>query len=111
MNWDHESVFQALAQRDTDEVTKTKDFYFVAIFSPQRPQCAHLYSPKSKRFSDFPLHLHPGKESWNPEQYLKILKSIGEIKIHGDIERPASDRWIRCKIDVWTAFARGLGLA
>lgn len=109
MEWDHESVFQALVRRYPDLITHTDAYYFVGIFSPQHPQCAHLYAPTSKKFSDFPLHLHPGKKSWKPEEYMKILPAIEEIKIHGERHRPPADRWIRCKVD-WNELATCLGL-
>ena len=109
MTWDHTSVFEALTQRFPDLVTRTESYHFVGIFSPQSPQCAHLYSPTSKRFSDFPLHLHPGKSSWNPTEYLKFLPAITEMKLHTGSNRRAADSWIRCKVN-WSRLAACLEL-
>jgi hypothetical protein len=108
MNWTHESVFQALAERFT-EVSRG-EYHFVYLFGPQEPQCACLYAPDSKKYSDFPLHLHPGKQSWNPDVYLGIIPAIGKMKLHGKPDRPVADRWIRCKVEDWNAFASALGL-
>jgi len=108
MEWTHESVFQALAKRFP--VTSTENMHFVYLFVRQEPQCAHLYAPDSKMHSDFPLHLHPGKISWKPDEYLKIIPAIGKMKLHGGPHRPAADRWIRCQVDDWNAFALALGL-
>jgi len=109
VNWDHASVFEALARRFPDLVTHTDTYHFVAIFAPQSPQCAHLYAPTSRVNADFPLHLHPGKSSWNTEEYNKILPAIEEIKLHIGSNRRPSDTWIRCKVD-WADFAECLGL-
>jgi hypothetical protein len=84
-------------------------YHFVAIFAPQSPQCAHLYAPTSRVYADFPLHLHPGKSSWNTEEYNKILPAIEEIKLHIGSNRRASDTWIRCKVD-WAVLAKCLAL-
>ena len=109
MAWHHESVFQALAKRWPALEVHTENLHFVGIFSPQQPQCAQFYSPDSRMYSDFPLHLHPGKESWKPEEYLKIIPAIREMKLHGESHRPVADRWIRCTVD-WDELARCLGL-
>jgi hypothetical protein len=109
MNWDHASVFEALARRFPDLVRHTDRSHFVAIFAPQSPQCAHLYSPTSRVYADFPLHLHPGKSSWNTDEYIKILPAIEEIKLHIGSNRRASDTLIRCKVD-WRVFAERLKL-
>jgi hypothetical protein len=108
MTWDHASVFKALAQRFPDLVTQTEQYHFVAIFSPQSPQCAHLYAPNSK-YSDWPLHLHPGKDSWSPSEYRKILPAIDEMKLHYRSDRRVPDMFIRCKVD-WVRLAACLDL-
>jgi hypothetical protein len=106
--WDHASVFQALAQRFPDLVVQTNDYHFVGIFSPQSPQCAVLYAPNAK-FSDWPLNLHPGKDSWSASEYRKILPAIDEMKLAFRKDRRAADMWIRCKVD-WVQLAACLGL-
>src|SRR5262245_27257324 len=108
MTWDHASVFEALAQRFPHLVTKN-DSHFVGIFSPQSPQCAHLYAPNSK-FRHRPLLLHPGKKSWSPREFQKILPAIDEMKLLVRTDRRASAKWISCKVD-WDRLAACLGLA
>jgi hypothetical protein len=108
MEWTHESVFQALAK--LFPVTLTVNCHFVCLFAPQKPQCACLYAPDSKKHSDFPLHLHPGKKSWKPDKYLRIIPAIGTMKLEGSPHRRPPVRWIRCKVDDWNALASALGL-
>jgi hypothetical protein len=107
---DHAAVFNALCAAYPDLVSKNLGYRFAAIFSPQEPQCAHLYEPGAGRYRNSPLCLHPGKTSWRPDVHRRILPAIRQLGIQGNESRPPADRRILCEVADWDLLARALGV-
>ena len=106
--WTHESVYQALVERGAvHQVKKTKQFIYLY---EQKPDCALLYAADSKKFSKAPLLLHPGRKSWIPDIYGKLLPAIGTVRLGPKSVGQKAQRFLHCEVADWSVFAKAVGL-
>jgi hypothetical protein len=105
MCWEHASVFQAVVARSPDLERKPPGAHFVRLYR-QKPLCAILYPPTDKKLARLPLHLHPGKASWNPAVYDRLVWAIGDVVV----ENNRIFKFLLCTVKDWDVFAAALDL-
>lgn len=109
MRWDHKAVYEALVARFERNKGKVNPLTYLY---KQQPDSAVLYAPhcKSKAFREYPLHLNPGRKSWQPKVYRAILPFVGRPRLEKKGADQADDRFLCWKVTDWDGFAEALGL-
>jgi hypothetical protein len=113
MTWTHQTVFDELLRRFPRDAKNQglQEPYAWLYCSPdnaadtQKPNCAILYPPGSKRYSFSPLHLNDRVKSWQPTAFEKIMTAIEYVR-----DQPGGWRFYRVSDDAWDRFAEALGL-
>src|SRR5688500_10784079 len=94
--WDHASVFLRLIDLKLRNTNGTHRNPYVVLYE-QKPNNAILYSPDSREFHNSPLHLHPGRKSWQAEVYHRVLPAIGSVRLESKSHEP----FLLCQIKDW----------
>jgi hypothetical protein len=105
-DWSQRTLYEALVDRGERVGTSELGALVTLYFQPLRQNCAYLLPPGSKWDSE-PIHLHPGRISWKPEVYAKILPALGRIR--REPKGVPKQAFLFCEVKDWNLLAEALG--